>query len=48
MSDEVESLLYNDPYYGLGLENSDGTKNYSNYIHWDNLVETEDAAKKQA
>ena len=46
VSYEVAELIWTDPYYGLALNNSDGTRDRTNYIHWANLVTTEDEAKK--
>ena len=46
VSNEVAELLWSDPYYGLGLKDSDGNRNFFNYFHWANLVTTEDEAKK--
>ena len=39
---EVAELLWSDPYYGLGLRDSNGLRNVYNYFHWANLVTTED------
>ena len=46
MTNDQERLLYDDPYYGLGLYNEDGTENYLPYVYWNRLLETDDETAK--
>ena len=46
MTNDQERLLYDDPYYGLGLYNEDGSENYLPYVYWNRLLATDDETKK--